>query len=198
MESKVEYLLAAYDRVYEVFRLSNENLFKRTNFYMVAFEAALFVAVFNTLSKIEANDWRCVHWILVAVASSLGMAVSCLWLAINKRQNNYIEFARFRLREIEANLLALGVPLTYFLDEQSVYHRRLRITARSTGEQFPDSPARSRGRFHHLTAWFSQLVGFLIGTFKGGLRYVEQGIGLGLFTLWAVLFIISMKQIACS
>lgn len=111
-------LLAAYRLHLDVWKVQNDNYFKRYQFLMVAVQAALIAAA---LKVVDLNGTSGIQILVLTVLAVLGVISALSWLTLNDKQNQYMEFCRSTLRNLEYRLAELGVPLRYFTLEAHVF-----------------------------------------------------------------------------
>ena len=111
-------LLDAYRLHLDVWKVQNDNYFRRVQVLMVAVQAALFAAALKVVDLKEAS-WT--QLLVLAVLAVLGVISAQNWMALNDKQTQYMEFCRRTLRNLEHRLTELGVPLRYFTLEANVF-----------------------------------------------------------------------------
>ena len=159
---------------------------------MVVIQVALLTAALRFV-PVKSVSWYEVV-ILMGIAI-LGIFSAWHWSSLNEKQNQYMEFCRRTLRNLESRLVELGVPLRYFTLEAHVFgplRTKLRIPAgtsvRTEGERhithfhwseedYPDPDTEVAG-IHGL-----KRVG-------GGMIAFEKGIARGIIWVWTIALIL--------
>ncbi|MBU0661699.1 hypothetical protein KKG22_06030 [Patescibacteria group bacterium] len=111
-------ILNAYCIQFDVWKVQNDNYFKRVQILMVVIQAALFTAALRFIPP-KSESW-CEIFIPMVIAV-LGIFSAHHWTSLNEKQNQYMEFCRRTLRNLESRLVELGVPLRYFTLEAHVF-----------------------------------------------------------------------------
>lgn len=168
--------LDAYDRVLAIFKLNNENYFKRTQILMVFMQSALFIAFSKLIWRFDDMNKIMLFMSMMSV-SILGIMSAWIWYRLIIKQADYLEFCKSSLRNIECRLVNLGIPLEYFKGESQVFHYGLPHCFRWSGERFPHS-----NRFREGKGIFSHKV-------KGRLINIEKKIAFILCLIWIFLFL---------
>lgn len=181
-------ILNAYRIQFDVWKVQNDNYFKRVQILMVVIQAALFTAALRFVPPKSGSWYEIVIPVVIAV---LGIFSAHHWISQNKKQNQYIEFCRRTLRNLESRLVELGVPLRYFTIEAHVFGPlRTEITnsagtsVRTEGdrhvahfawstEDYPD-PDTKEAKIHEL------------GRVSGGMKDIEKEIAWVVLGLWAI------------
>jgi hypothetical protein len=119
-ENRTRHWLDAYDRVFQLFLMNNDNHFRRTQILMLAIQAAIFTGFGKAAWDPQVSK------ILLKLASLgvipiLGLISACIWFALIGRQRTVFEFYRCYLRYIECHLMRLGVPLACFRAESFIF-----------------------------------------------------------------------------
>lgn len=117
-ETEAKGLLVAYTKILDIWKVQNENYFKRVQVAMGIIQVGLFFAVLKVLSPLPTS-WR--EAILPMLLAVLGILSAHMWTELNEKQTQYMEFCRSNLRNIERRLSTLGVPLEYFTLESLVF-----------------------------------------------------------------------------
>ena len=117
-ETETNGLLVAYTKMLDIWKVQNENYFKRVQVAMGIIQVGLFLAVVKVLSPLPTS-WR--EAILPVFLAVLGILSARMWTGLNEKQTQYMEFCRSNLRNIERRLSTLGVPLEYFTLESLVF-----------------------------------------------------------------------------
>ncbi len=173
--------LDAYDRLLEIFKLNNENYFKRTQILMVFMQSALFVA-FSKLAWRSDGTNKIMVFMSMMLVSILGIMSARIWYRLITKQADYLEFCKSSLRNIEYHLVNLGIPLQYFKGESQVFHYGLPHCFGWSGERFPhsDRAREGKGIFRHKV--------------KGCLINIEKEIACILIFIWIFLFLIVLGR----
>lgn len=159
---------------------------------MVVIQVALFTAALRFIPAKSGSWYEIVIPIGIAI---LGIFSAWHWSSLNEKQNQYMEFCRRTLRNVEARLVELGVPLRYFTLEAHVFGPLRTEITNSAGsslrtvagrhithfdwskEDYPD-PDTKEAKIHELTR-----VG-------GGMITFEKGIARGVIWVWAIALLV--------
>lgn len=114
---EIENLKYSYDRALDIFKLSNDNYFKRIQILMVALQVGLFYALIKLLHPIPYSGKGFPLPILVAV---LGIVIAVIWQKLMNRQMQYLELQKRYLRNLESKFVKLDVPMDYFSIESAI------------------------------------------------------------------------------
>jgi hypothetical protein len=196
-DSKMKDQLEAYRLVFDVWKLQNENYFKRIQFLMVVIQSGLIIAIAQFLSKpISSCSWENV--VVPGVLSFFGLLSTVLWKKLNERQNQYGEFCRRILRNLEKMLWDLDIPLHYFTAESFVFGpyrnnppkipgvkiecadscgKKLNVIKfEKSGEEYPETKENKKN-IHQL------------GRAHGGMIFFENKVACGFFYFWIFVFL---------
>ena len=123
-------ILDSYRVHLDVWKVHNDNYFRRVQVLMVAVQAALFAAVLKVVD-LKGISWTQI--VMLLVLAVLGTISAQNWMSLNEKQNQYMEFCRRTLRNLEHRLAELGVPLRYFTLEAHVFGPLRREVPNSAG-----------------------------------------------------------------
>lgn len=101
----------SYDKALDIFRLHNDNYFKRTQIIMVAIQAGLFFVIIKLLTPIPVLPKEL---ILPMIVILIGGAIAWAWGVLMTRQMQYMDLLKKYLRNLEAEFKKLDVPADYF------------------------------------------------------------------------------------
>ncbi|WP_419657739.1 uncharacterized protein Dvar_68590 [Desulfosarcina variabilis str. Montpellier] len=192
LEAKTERILDAYKIQLDFWKVQNDNYFKRVQILMVVIQVTLLTAAFKF---IPVKTGSCYEVFALMGIAILGILSSWHWSSLNVKQNQYMEFCRRNLRNLESKLVDLGVPLRYFTLEAHVFGPlRTEITSSAgtsvqeinnrhitqfdwSKEVYPD-PDTKDANIHELTR------------VSGGMIAFEKGIAIGLIWIWAIALIL--------
>ena len=192
LDAEGKSILDAYRIQLDLFKLQNDNYFKRVQILMVVIQVALFTAALRFIHVKSGSLYEI--FILMGI-SILGIFSARHWSSLNEKQNQYMEFCRRTLRNLESKLVELGVPLRYFTLEAHVFGPlRTELTSsagtsvRMEGERhithfdwseedYPDPDTKESG-IHGL-----KRVG-------GGMIAFEKGIARGIICVWTIALIL--------
>jgi len=191
-EDQAKDLLDAYGKILDIWKVLNDNYFKRGQVAMGIVQVGLFLTVVKMLSPPPTTSHQAVLPIVIAV---LGVLSGIMWIRLNEKQIQYIEFCRRTLRNIENKLGELQVPLEYFTLEALVFgphqecpppysasrevldlrkKKRSQLTFRWSGEKYPETDP--NGKPLHSIARVS-----------GGMVSFETHLARGAVVLWVVI-----------
>jgi hypothetical protein len=117
-ENEARNLMDSYSKIFTQWKLHNDNYFKRVQVVMGILQVGLFLAVLRQLSPLPKSF---AEGLIPIVLGILGILSALMWLKLNAKQGQYLEFCRRMLRNLEARLVKLGVPLEYFTAESFVF-----------------------------------------------------------------------------
>lgn len=185
-------ILDAYRVHLDVWKVQNDNYFKRVQVLMMAIQAVLLAAALKVL---DLEGRFCTQMLVLSILAGIGVISSLCWMHLNNRQNQYLEFCRRTLRNLEHRLAELGVPLRYFTLEAHVFGPLREKIPDSAGtavlkegdrdvaefawarERYPDQDEDKKKSIHKLAK-----VG-------GGMKSFERGMARGILVLWALVLI---------
>lgn len=113
-----ERLMDSYDKIFNQWKVHNDNYFKRVQVMMVVLQGGLFLALLQRLHAFP-KCWQ--EALLPVFLGILGILSAIMWLNLHTKQAQYLEFCRITLRNLEARLTSLGFPLEYFTTESFVF-----------------------------------------------------------------------------
>jgi len=119
-ENRIRHWLDAYDHVFKLFLMNNDNHFRRTQILMLAIQAATFTGLGKAAWDPEVSKIP-LKLASLGVIPMLGLISACIWFAIISRQRTVFEFYRCYLRYIEYHLMRLGVPSACFRAEAFIF-----------------------------------------------------------------------------
>lgn len=117
-ENEPKNLMDSYSKILEQLKLLNENYFKRVQVMMGILQAGLLVAAFGKLSFFPKS---CDDALVRIIIGILGILSALMWMRLNTKEAQYLEFCKRILRNLEARLMCLGVPLVYFRAESLIF-----------------------------------------------------------------------------
>jgi len=121
-EDEVKGLLDSYSKILDVWKVHNDNYFKRVQIFMGLLQVSLFLAAFKLLFPLPKSFTESLISVFLGI---LGILSASMWIGLNKKQSQYLEFCRRTLRNLESRLGSLGIPLEYFTTESLVFrHHR--------------------------------------------------------------------------
>jgi hypothetical protein len=185
-------ILDAYRVHLDVWKVQNDNYFRRVQVMMVAVQAALFAAA---LKVFDPKAVSCTQLLILTGLAVLGVISAKHWMALNGRQNQYLEYCRRTLRNLEHRLAELGVPLRYFTLEAHVFGPLRTEIPESAGtavrtegtrhvaeflwsqERYPDQDTAKRKGIHELAK------------VSGGMISFEKRMASGIRVVWILVLI---------
>lgn len=198
-DHKISPMLEVYRIHLDVWKVQNDNYFKRIQIVMIAIQAMLFAAFLKLLSDREMDLFLRV-WVIAFLALA-GAFSAYGWIRQHNKQGQYLEFCRRMLRNLEHELVKLGIPLRYFTLEAQVfgppYVKRKKVP-KSAGtetrivgenrafakfvwakERYPDRDTKNK-RAHELAR-----VG-------GPLKECEKKIAFSILIVWVLILLIAI------
>lgn len=191
-----EDLKDSYARLLEIWKIHNENYFKRVQAVMAVLQVGLFVAIVKFLSPFPTSWSGLVFPTFIGI---VGIISACLWLNLNEKQTQYLEFCRRVIRNLESKLISEGVPSEYFTVESIVFgpyfdkcpntmgvtvltkntnNKKRRIAEFTwSGERYPEYES-ERKELHE------------IGRVRGGMVSFEKSLARGTRLVWIVTIIV--------
>jgi len=119
-EGEVKNLMDSYGKILDVWKVHNDNYFKRIQIFMGLLQVGLFLAAFKLLFPLPKSFTEALIPVFLGI---MGILSASMWIGLNKKQNQYLEFCRRTLRNLESRLGSLGVPLEYFTSESLIFGR---------------------------------------------------------------------------
>lgn len=119
-EDEVKNLMDSYGKILDVWKVHNDNYFKRVQIFMGLLQVGLFLATLKLLFPLPKSFTEALIPIFLGI---MGLLSASMWIGLNKKQSQYLEFCRRTLRNLESRLGSLGVPLEYFTTESLVFGR---------------------------------------------------------------------------
>lgn len=149
IKDEVKNLMDAYGKMLDVWKIHNENYFKRVQIFMGVLQVGLLLAATNSLL---AKPSSLPEKLIPIFLGILGLGSAFVWIGLNRTQMQYLEFCRRSLRNLESKLAAHGVPLEYFVSESLVFgpYRELHSPLCSASSEGIGQGAKRQGRirFH--------------------------------------------------
>lgn len=197
-ENEIKALLDAYTKVVDIWKVQNDNYFKRVQMVMGIVQVGLFLTVVKMLSPLP-TAWSQTFWPIVAAI--LGVSSAIMWYNLIRKQIQYLELCRRILRNIENRLAKLQIPFEYFNLESLVFgpepkceslysascevHKNLpQLTFRWSNEQYPETRTDSNNGSPHV-----------MGEVSGGMIAFETRFAQGAVILWILIALVLF--IAC-
>ena len=113
-EIKKKDLLESYERILDIYKLQNDNYFKRVQVFMTVLQGGLFAvalnAAFNLVDSRVQYGWNIgqqlesvslMRLCVLVIISVLGCLSARLWARQHSSNKQYLEFSRTHLRNIE-------------------------------------------------------------------------------------------------
>jgi len=119
-EDEVKNLMDSYGKTLDIWKVHNDNYFKRVQIFMGLLQVGLFLAALKLLFPLPKSFTEALIPVFLGI---MGILSASMWIGLNKKQNQYLEFCRRTLRNLESRLGSLGVPLEYFTGESLVFGR---------------------------------------------------------------------------
>lgn len=199
-------LLDAYARVLDIWKVQNDNYFKRVQVAMGIIQVGLFLTALNMLSPLPSTWPQAALPIFISI---LGVLSGVMWIKLNRKQTQYLEFCRRTLRNLEKRLSELHVPLEYFTLESLVFapypearspysaqseavevagKNRFQLTFKWSDENYPDPDSKDRSR-HTMSRVAC----------AGGMVSFEKSLAWGAVVVWVVLglFVLAVRCEPC-
>jgi len=118
-------LLDSYRIHLDIWKVQNDNYFKRVQILMVGTQVMLFSGVIKLMESGLHSHWPGADSLRIAApipAARFGLMVLCLlgliaswvWVNLHKKQRQYLEFTRCSLKNLEFRLAEVGVFVRYF------------------------------------------------------------------------------------
>jgi hypothetical protein len=107
----------SYDKALDIFRLHNDNYFKRIQIIMVAIQAGLFFVIIKLLTPIPVLPKELIFPIIVTF---IGIAIAYAWGVLMTRQMQYMMLIKNYIQNLEAKFVDLKLPIDYFNIEASI------------------------------------------------------------------------------
>ena len=188
-------ILDAYRILFDFFKLQNDNYFKRIQILMVVIQVALFTAAFKFVS-VTSESWDEVKVVTLVGIAIIGIVSAWYWSLLNTKQNQYLEFSRSMLRNLESRLVELGVPLRYFTLEAHVFGPARKEIISSAGTSVRTEDERHIATFEWSKEEYPGEGGIhALRRVSGGMFKSERKIAFGLICVWTIVLILTVKYI---
>jgi hypothetical protein len=188
---EIRNLKYSYDRALEIFRLHNDNYFKRVQIIMVALQAGLFFALIKLLHPVP-ESWE--GFPLPILVTALGIFIAVIWQKLMNRQMQYLELLKRYIRNLEAKSMELGVPIDYFNVEAAISgpkdkdfliktariikHKKNKkyrfLRFKWSREKYPGKRGEESDKIHR------------VGKKRGGAVRIERMLSKGTIYIWAI------------
>lgn len=119
-KDELEKIINSYKIVLDIFKLNNDNYFKRVQVFMSALQVGVAIAFAKVIYPVPISGDRLLAAAILAV---LGGIFAVVWRQLGMRQSQYLEFNRRYLRNLEIRLQNIGMPLDYFNLESKVFKK---------------------------------------------------------------------------
>lgn len=116
-KEEIEYLKYSYDKALDIFRLHNDNYFKRTQIIMIAIQAGFFFVIIKLLTPIPDSQKELIVPMIVTL---LGFAVAWAWRVLMTKQMQYMMLLKKYIQNLEAKFVDLKLPIDYFSIEAAI------------------------------------------------------------------------------
>ena len=110
-------IMDSYSNILEIWKVQNDNYFKRVQVLMSVLQVGLLLAALKLLSS-SLSPYKIPFVVLIGFS---GILSAGMWIKQNEKQSQYMEFCRRVLRNLEARLAGLKIPLEYFSFESLVF-----------------------------------------------------------------------------
>lgn len=110
--------MESYSRILDVWKVMNDNYFKRVQLFMGIIQVGLFLAALKLLLPLPISREALIVSVLLGIMSIMS---AIMWIVLNKKQTQYLEFCRRTFRNIESRFADLNIPLQYFTLESLVF-----------------------------------------------------------------------------
>ena len=117
-ENETRNLMDSYSKILDQWKLLNDNYFKRVQVMMGILQVGLLLAALRQLSLFPVS---CADAFLRIFLGIIGILSAFVWVKLNTKQAQYLEFCKRILRNLEARLINIGVPLEYFTAESLIF-----------------------------------------------------------------------------
>lgn len=196
-EDEVRNVMDSYGKIIDVWKVHNDNYFKRVQILMGLLQVGLFLALLKLLSPMPKSFAEAVIPTFLGI---LGIFSAGVWLRLNKKQSQYLEFCRTTLRNLEHRLGELGVPLEYFTCEALVFGPYRKQTPKLLSAAIETVEVAEKGRHKLIFGWSQELYPksgkglHSISEVSGGMISCERRIAQIAVGVWA--FVIAVTLLA--
>ena len=193
-----EDLKYSYDRLLDIWQVHNENYFKRVQIVMAVFQAVLFVAILKFIYPFP-KSWSVL--LVIIFISIIGISLSFLWLKLNERQAQYLEFCRRGIRNLESKLIDKNIPLEYFTTESIVFGPYKDTSPNTKGVRISIKTVNNKKKKFINFNWSKEYYPedgpegnkiHKIGKVKGGMVNFEKYLAYLVLFVWAFIIIIAL------
>ena len=194
----VSSLVYAYQEVLEIWKVHNDNYFKRVQIFMGVLQVGLLLAAIRAL---EAKQESPVHAMIPIFIGILGFLAAVTWVHLNTKQVQYLEFCRRILRNLERRFAHLGVPLEYFVLEALIFGPDREVNdPLSSATQVGVKEGRQHMRLLEF-AWSKETYpvageskrhAYSVSKVRGGMAKYERSIAVGAIVAWCIVIALAM------
>lgn len=183
---KLDNYLDAHARVQDIYKLINENYFKRTQLFMTAIQGAFLISFVSFIGSQGSKSL-----ILLMIIPILGGFLAFTWYRLGIKQSDYLEYCKCYLRNLELCLEKLGVPLTFQRHEAIVFKKKdvadFQWRENVIGKDgLPDDDDELEYNFPYKKR---------IGKVKGGMTTIENRVAFGTICFWIAMFLLVLWNI---
>lgn len=188
----------SYDKALDIFKLLNDNYFKRVQIVMVALQAGLFIALMRLLSPLPGS-WK--DFPLPIIVTILGLCIAWIWDTLMIRQMQYMMLIKNYIQNIEAKFVELELPIDYFNVEASISKRFRKNHFKTITADIVNVENRKKDGKYWKLARFKWSKGecpltdedtekyHKVGASRGNIVSIERLMSMGAIILWIVLLI---------
>ena len=194
-KDEVKNCMDSYSKILDVWKVMNDNYFKRVQLFMGIIQVGLFLAALKLLASPQISPKAV---ILLVFFGIMGLMAAIMWIRLNKKQAQYLEFCRRTLRNIESRFADLNVPLEYFTLESLVFNSHREHKPLYSAEAFIDNPKKIKKRcwiqFHWSQERYPEPDGkdsdlHTMQTVSGGMVFFEKNIAISAIVVWVLIIL---------
>lgn len=197
-ENEIKNCMDSYSRILDVWKVMNDNYFKRVQLFMGIIQVGLFLAALKLLSSTPILIGAVLLAVLLGI---LGIMSAFMWMSLNKKQAQYLEFCRRSLRNIESRFAQLKIPLQYFTLESLVFNGHRNHNALYSAEVSIDDPKASEKKCWTKFRWSKERYPesddnvsklHTMKAVSGGMVFFEKYIAKSALVVWLLIIFVAM------
>ncbi len=197
INDEIKNCMDSYSRILDVWKVMNDNYFKRVQLFMGIIQVGLFLFALKLLSSPPVSREAVILSVFLGI---MGLMSAIMWIGLNKKQTQYLEFCRRSLRNIESRFADLNIPLQYFTLESLVFHGHSDHKPLYSAEATIDNPTGIKKRCWIKFCWSQERYpepddkDYKLHTMKtvsGGMVFFEKNIAKSAIVVWVLIVIVA-------
>lgn len=185
-EIKERHLIDSYKFMLEIYKIGNDNYFKRVQLFMGVLHIGIFISaskLFVAWASSTTINTQILNVLGLIVLSVFGVIAGVIWGTISNKQGWYLEFYRRSLRNLEKALIEKNIPMEYFITEGIVFSGKYKgepnlLITEAKG---------NRVKFKKIDETYPETDGIhAVGKVKGGMAHLEGRLAWGVCAFWSL------------